>query len=94
MAMSHPHMALVLSSRNDECSVIIFQVLQMISVFLLSQTCFASNLSVKQKDKKVVTKSSTQTNKYIRPSIEAAKVTMMLKSHSEDVISLDFSGLD
>ena len=52
MAMSHPHMALVLSSRNDECSVIIFQVLQMISVLLLSQTCFASNLSVKQKDKK------------------------------------------
>ena len=78
----------------DECSVIIFQVLQMISVFLLSQTCFASNLSVKQKDKKVVTKSSTQTNKYIRPSIEAAKITMMLKSHFGDGISLDFSGLD
>ena len=48
----------------DECSVIIFQVLQMISVFLLSQTCFASNLSVKQKDKKVLTK-KFHTNKQI-----------------------------
>ena len=35
-----------------------------ISVFLLSQTCFASNLSVKQKDKKVVTK-KFHTNKQI-----------------------------
>ena len=64
MAMFHSHMALVSPSCNDECAVIIFQVLQMISVFLLSQTCFASNLSVKQKDKKVATK-KFHTNKQI-----------------------------